>query len=443
MIQVKENSSKGLKHELTVTVPHAEIEKNMTRRLQEIGKTARIQGFRPGKAPLAILRQRYGESVGGDVRHKTITDSVAKILTDRNLKPALQPKVDVISDGDGKDLAFTMTVEVLPDIAPMDFGKLSLEKPTTDVADSAVDETVERLVKSVREPEAVTEARKAQKGDVLIVDFDGTVDGTAHPGMKGENHTLELGSQSFVGTFEDQLVGAKAGDKKKIKVDFPHAYHAPHLAGKTAEFAVTVKELKAHKPVELTDETAKEVGFSSLAELRKRIGDDIAANYNRISRSILKRQLMDKLADGHDFPIPEGLLETEFASIWQEVLKEKEHGHLTEEDAKKSDDDLRQEYRGIAERRIRLGLLLAEVAQRNNIGVTQGDLRNAMIVEARRFPGQEKAVVDYYLKTEGAIERLRAPILEDKVVDFILAQAKITDKKISADELMKLPESMD
>ncbi len=443
MTQVKENSHKGLKYEFTITVPSDEIEKNITRRLEEIGKTARIQGFRPGKAPLNILRQRYGESIGDEARNKTITESITKILKERDLRPALQPKVDILSSDDGKDLEFKMTVEVLPEIKPMDFAKLSFERPVADVADETTNETIERLVKSVREPEAVTEARKAKKGDVVVIDFDGSVDGTAYPGMKGEDHDLELGSKSFVGTFEDQLIGTKVGDKKDITVDFPKDYHAHHLAGKTAIFKVTVKGLKAHKPVELSDETAKEVGFASLGDLRKRISDDIAANYGRVTRSVLKRSLMDKLAEKHDFPIPEGLLDAEFDSIWQEVQKEKEHGHLSDEDMKKSDKELREEYRGIAERRIRLGLLLAEVAQAGKIDVTQGDMRNAMIAEARRFPGQEKAVVDYYMKTEGALERLRAPILEEKVVDFILAQAKITDKKMSADELMKLPDAED
>ncbi len=440
-MQVKENSHKGLKHEFTITVPLDEIEKNITRRLEEIGKTARIQGFRPGKAPMSILRQRFGESVGDEARNKTITESVTKTLKERDLRPALQPKIDIVSSEEGKDLEFKVTVETLPEIKPMDFAKLSLERPVADVADTMIDETIERLVRSVREPEDVSDARKAQKGDVVVIDYDGSVDGTAYPGMKGENHPLELGSKSFVGTFEEQLVGAQVGDKKDIKVDFPMDYHANHLAGKKAVFKIEVKGHKAHKLVALDDETAKEVGFATLAELRKRIHDDIAANYGRVSRSVLKRGLMDKLAENHNFPVPEGLLDAEFAAIWQQVQKEKEHGHLSDEDMKKSDEELSGEYRDIAARRIRLGLLLAEVAQAHKIEVTQGDMRNAMIAEARRFPGQEKAVVDYYMKTEGALERLRAPILEEKVVDYILAQAKIADKKMSADELMKQQEA--
>jgi trigger factor len=438
MAKAKEKSQKSLKQGFTITVSADEIEKAIVRRLEDIGKKARIQGFRPGKAPLNVLRQRFGGSARDDVLDRTVSDRVAKELTDRDLRPAQQPKVEVVSSGEGKDLELKVEVEALPEIMPMDFGALSFERPTADVADSAVDDTILRLAKSLREPEAVSEPRKAKKGDVLIIDFDGTVDGTAYPGMKGDDYSLELGSHSFVGTFEDQLVGAKPGDNKSIKVEFPNDYHAEHLAGKRADFEVTVKELRTYKPIEMNDELAKQIGFPAMGALRERIADDLRANYARLSRAVLKRHLMDKLAEGHDFPVPEGLLEAEFTSIWQQLMKEKEHGHLSGEDAKKTDDELRGEYRQIAERRIRLGLLLADVAQHNKIEVSSTDLRNAMIAEARRYPGQEKAVIDYYMKTQGALERFRAPILEEKVVDFILAQTKITDKKMSVEALTNL-----
>ena len=437
MIQVQEVKHEGLRHEFTVKVPMAEMEQALTSRLEEIRKTAKIQGFRPGKAPLAILRQRFGEGVREDVQNKAVSESITKALSERNVRPAMQPKVEVISMDEGKDLEFKLIVEALPDITPTDFAKLSLARPVAEVAEKDIDETIERLARSISEPVAVAKPRPAQKGDVVVIDFDGSIDGTSFPGMKGEAHPLELGSGAFVGTFEEQLIGAKTGDKKKIKVQFPHDYHADHLAGKDAVFDVVVKELREHRPVEINDELAKKTGFTGLAELRQRIADDIGANYARVSRSILKRQLMDKLAEAHDFPVPDGLLEAEFNSIWQGVQKEKALGHLSEDDAKKTDDELRAEYRQIAARRLRLGLLFAEVARHGKIEVTSSDLRNAMLSEARRFPGQEKAVIDYYTKTEGALERLHAPILEEKVVDFILAQAKIDEKKMPADDLMK------
>ncbi|MDD4617502.1 MAG: trigger factor, partial [Alphaproteobacteria bacterium] len=274
-------------------------------------------------------------------------------------------------------------------------------------------------------------------GDVIVIDFDGSVDGEKRPGMKGENHELELGTKSFIDTFEDQLVGAKTGDKKQINVTFPGDYHAQDLAGKKAVFDVEVKELRQHKPVEFTDELAKELGLPGIDKLRERIKDDLDANYKSVSRSAIKRELMDKLAESYSFPVPASLLDIEFKQIWKQVEDAKAKNDLPEEDKKKTDEELRKEYRGIAERRIRLGLLLAQVAQDNKIGVTNQELSNALMAEARRYPGQEKAVFDYYTKTQGAIERIRAPLLEEKVVDFIIGKAKVTDKKMSADELMK------
>jgi trigger factor len=440
MMQVQEINNAGLKREFSIKIPHGDMEKALVKRLGEIGKKAKIQGFRPGKAPLSIIRQRFGHDTRHEVLDKTVTECTQKILRDNALRPAMQPQVELINGAEGQDLEFKLIVEILPEITPMDFGKLSFDRPVADVAPQAVDDVITRVSKSLREPELVTEKRAAKMGDVLVIDFDGTVDGTPFPGMKAEDHKIELGSHSFIDTFEEQLVGLKTESKKNIKVKFPADYHAKHLAGKTAIFAVAVKELRVHKPVEMNDELAKEAGFPSLDALRKHITDDTSADYAKISRSVLKRKLMDKLADAHDFSIPAGLADAEFAAIWQQVEKDKAAGSLPADEAKKSDDDLRAEYRQIAERRVRLGLLLADVAQKNKIEVKQGDLRNAMIAEARRFPGQEKAVIDYYTKTEGAVERLRAPLLEEKVVDFILAQAKITDKKITADELMKLPE---
>ncbi|NTU77636.1 MAG: trigger factor, partial [Alphaproteobacteria bacterium] len=292
-------------------------------------------------------------------------------------------------------------------------------------------------------PEAIAEKRAAKMGDIAVIDFDGTVDGVAHPGMKADDHRLELGSKSFIGTFEEQIVGMKVGDKKNVKVDFPADYHAANLAGKAAVFAVEMKELRAQKAVEMNAALAEELGFKTLEELRKRIAEEIGAEYARVSRSVLKRKLLDHLAETQKFPVPEGMIEGEFTEIWKQVQQEKAQGTLSKEDAKKSDDALRKEYREISERRIRLGLLLSDLAHKNKVEVSSPELRNAMIAEARRFPGQEKAVLEYFTKTPNAVDRLRAPILEEKVVDFILAQAKITEKKVSVDALMKLVEEID
>jgi trigger factor len=443
MMKVEENKAEGLQRSFTITLPSDDVEGALLARLTEIAKTAKIQGFRPGKVPLALIRQRFGASARGEVLDHLISDSTEKALTERKLRLALQPKVELVSADEGKDLSFKLDVEVLPEVKPIDFATLSFERFVADVEDKTIDEAIERLSKTLREPELVAEKRAAKMGDVVVINFDGKVDGTPFPGMKADGHKLELGSKSFVGTFEEQLVGLKAGDKKDVTVTFPDDYHAKHLAGKEAVFAVEVTELRQPKPVTKDDEMAKEIGFPSFEMMKKQISDDIGADYAKVSRTVLKRALMDALADKHSFELPPGMVEAEFGGIWRQVQKDKAEGNLPDDDKKKSEDELKAEYRTIAERRIRLGLLLAEVAQTNKIEVTQDELRNAMIAEARRFPGQEKAVFDYFMKSEGAIERLRAPILEEKVVDYILAQTKLTDKKIAADELMKLPDAED
>lgn len=442
-MQVKETTNEALKRGFEITVPQAEVAKAEAARLEEIAKKAKVQGFRPGKAPLSIIRQRYAAEVQGEVLDRLINENVEKLLKERNLRPALRPHVDLVSAGEGKDLSFKVEVEVLPEITAPDFSKLSFEKQVADVAPKTIDEAIERIAKSMRQPQAIETKRACKKGDTVEIDFDGTVDGVAHPGMKSENHRLELGSQSFIDGFEDQIAGLKVGDKKDVKVTFPAAYHAEHLSGKDAVFAVTLKAILEHVPVEQNEELAKEIGFPSLEKLRERISTDISNNYAQISRVVLKRALMDKLAETTKFELPASMVENEFQGIWQQVQKDKAEGQLSAEDAKKSDKALEAEYKGIAERRVRLGLLLAEVAEKNKLEVSPVELRNAMIAEARRFPGQEKAVIDYYTKTAGAVERLRAPLLEEKVVDFILALAKITEKKIDAEKLMKLPEEMD
>jgi trigger factor len=443
MSQVKELSKKGLQRQYAVTVPKDDVESKLTAHLEQIQKTARQPGFRPGKVPMPLLRQIHGKSARAEILDRAISEATEKALAERNLRPAMQPKIELVSFAEDADLEFTLAVEVLPDITPGDFSKIALTHLTAEVEDKIVEDAITRAAKATSELELVTENRAAKMGDVVVIDFDGSVDGKPQPGMKGEGHKLELGSKSFIDTFEEQLVGSKAGDKKTIKVTFPAEYHAPNLAGKAAEFAVTVKELRAPKPIVMDDALAKELGFPSLEKLRERIKEDIGANYKNVSRMIIKRDLMDKLADGHDFEVPAGMLDSEFNSIWQQVEAGKAKGELPEEDKGKSDEDLRKEYRAIAERRIRLGLLLAEVARSQKISVGEKELRGALIAEAQRFPGQEKAVIDYYTQTQGAIERLRAPLLEEKVVDYILTQTKVTEKKIPAEELLKKTEEVE
>ena len=438
MAQVQEVSKEGLKRAYTVTVANDDIKKGVVLRLEEIGKTANIPGFRPGKIPMPVLEQRYGEAARAEVLDQTISNATDEALKERNLRPAMQPKIELVTFAEGKDVEFKLELEVLPEITPGDFSIITLERPVVEVEDKAVDEAIQRAAKQLREPELITEARAAAMGDVAVIDFDGSVDGEKRPGMKGEGHRLELGSKSFIDNFEEQIVGMKAGDSKTISVKFPDDYHAAELSGKMAEFEVALKELRASKPADLNDDLAKELGFESLDNIRARVKEDLGGNYASISRAIIKRELMDKLADMHTFEVPAVMLDREFTEIWAQIEAAKAKGTLPEEDKNKNDDELRTEYRDLAARRIRLGLLLADVAQKNSLNVESNELRNALMTEARRFPGQEKAVFDYYTKTEGALERLRAPLLEEKVIDFIISKSKVTDKTVDVETLTKL-----
>ncbi len=440
MAKVKVLKEKGLLQEFAVVVPKAALGEQIQKRLADIAKTAKMHGFRPGKVPMKVVEQMHGQEARADAIEKAVSTAVSEVLAERKLRPALQPKIELTTTAEDKDLEFKMEVEVLPQVEVKDFGAIALERPVADVEEAKIDQTISSFAKRLKKPEAVTESRGAKMGDIAVIDFDGKVDGKALPGMKGENHPLELGSHSFVDTFEDQLVGSKPGDKKAIEVTFPQQYHAAELAGKKAVFDVEVKELRQHQPIELNDALAKEMGFPGIDKLRERVRDDIGADYTRIGRSVIKRELMDKLDKEYDFDVPPGLVDAEFGGIWKQVEEAKAKGSLPDDDKKKSDKALREEYRTIAIRRIRLGLLLAEVAQQNKVEVTNDELRNALMAEARRFPGQEKAVFDYYTKTQGALERLRAPLLEEKVVDFVLGKVKVTDKKMPAEELLKLPE---
>ncbi len=441
-MQVREELNEELKRAYVITASQEEVDVAKNKRLEEIAKTAKIQGFRPGKAPLTIISQRFGTEVEGEVLDRLVNEGSQTALKDNDLRPAVRPKVDLVSSGEGKGISFKLEVEILPEIKAMDFSTLSFEKHVAEVDDKTIDEAVERIAKSMKKPEAISEKRPAAKGDVVIIDFDGSVDGKPQEGMKADNHEVELGSHSLIDTFEEQMEGMNVGDKKDITVTFPENYHATQLASKEAVFAVELKEIRAHGEIKMDDDLAKEIGFPSLEKLRERVSADILGNYEQISRTVLKRDLMDALSEKHDFTLPESMVEQEFDAIWQQIEKDKAEGRLAEAEAEKSEDVLKADYRDIAARRVRLGLLLAHVAEENKTEVTQEELRAAMMAEARRYPGQEQAVLEYFTKTKDAMTRLRAPILEEKVVDLILSKAKVAEKKIKADDLLKLPEEM-
>lgn len=440
-MQITETSATGLRREFKVVIPAKDIESRVHDRLSEIGKTIKIPGFRPGKVPLPFLKQRYGQSVLGEVLDVAVNDSSKKAIEDNKLRPALQPKVEVTKFEDGSDLEFNMAVELLPEFEPADMAGIAVTKPVVAVDDKAVDEAIQRIADGRKTSEPVAKKRAAKKGDIAVIDFDGSVDGEKRPGMKGEDYELELGSGSFIPGFEDQLVGVKPGEKKTVEVTFPEGYHAAELAGKAAVFEVDVKELRVPKAPEIDDEFAKTLGFEGgLDALKQAVRERMEADYGNLSRLRAKRQLLDRLAELHDFAVPQGMVDIEFDQIWQRLQEELKQGGGDAEDKEKDEETLKGEYRAIAERRVRLGLLLSEVGRRNNVTVTRDELGRAVFAEAQRYPGQEQQVFEFFKNNPQAVESLRAPIFEDKVVDFILGQVKVTEAPVSVEELMREPD---
>lgn len=441
-MQITESNADGLKHEMTVVVAAADIERSVTNRLNEIGRSVRLPGFRPGKIPLSVLRKRYGSSVMGEVLERTVSDSSNEAMRERNLRPALQPKVEIVSFNEGKDLQYKLAVEVLPQFPLMNFGELQLERLKPEVPEEEIDSALQRIAQQQRKSETVD--RAAEKGDVVVIDFVGSVDGTEFPGGSAKDYSLELGSGSFVPGFEDQLVGIKAGEERKVAITFPADYGNTDLAGKAAEFAVTAKAVKAMTPQPVDESLATAIGMENLAALRQVVRERIERDYQGIARQKLKTTLLDRLAEHHHFSVPQGMIDIELESIWRQYQAQAERAKQAgtpDTEPAKDEATLKAEYRDIAERRVRLGLVLAEAGSKNNITVTQDEINRAMTEEARRFPGQERQVIEYYRNNPGAIDNLRAPIYEDKVIDFILELAQVTDRTIPLKELLALEES--
>ncbi|MEK9645606.1 MAG: trigger factor [Alphaproteobacteria bacterium] len=434
-MQVTETNNEGLRREFTIIVPQDDIETRVVARLTEVGQSVNVPGFRPGKVPVSILRKRYGEAVRGEVLQQTIQDTVQRAIADNELRPALEPQIELVTFEDGADLEYTMTVDVIPKIDLPDFGKLELERLVVAVPDSDVDQAIQRIADQQKNF-AAEQGRAAAKGDQVLMDFLGKIDGEAFDGGSAEGMELELGSGRFIPGFEDQLIGVKAGETRTVNVEFPEDYPSEILAGKAAVFDVDVTEVRTAAPAIIDDEFAKSMGADSLDALKVMIRDQIGSEYEQISKGRLKRLLLDKLADMSDFEVPLGLLDVDFEAIWKQVEEAKEKEQLDEDDKGLSDDELRDRYRNIAMRRIRLGLLLSEIGGQNELSVNQEDLNRAMAEQARRFPGQEGQVMQFYQQNPQAMQELQAPILEDKVVDYIIELAKVTDRSVTSSELL-------
>lgn len=439
-MQVTEVTNEGLNRAYKVVVPADEIDKRVTERLSKLAKEVKVPGFRPGKAPLSLMKRQYGKSVLGEILEKAVDDGSRQAINDNNIKPALQPKIEVTSFDEGKDLEFSMAVEVLPEVPEVDVSAIALTRQTAPVGDDAVQDAIDRLVKSRQEFGDADDDRVAEDGDRVTLDFLGKIDGEPFDGGKAEDFPLVIGSKSMIPGFEEQVAGLKKGDEKTIDVTFPENYQAENLAGKGATFDLTIKSVEPPEAVTVDDAFAQEFNVDSLEELKNRIRESLTKDYANMGRAKLKRALLDHLAETVHFGVPEGMVEIEFNAIWKQLEDEMQRNGQTFDDAPKNEEETRAEYRAIAERRVRLGLVLSDIGSKNEVTVEQEELQNALMDQARRFPGQEKEVFEYYQKTPGALEQLRAPIFEDKVVDHIFDNAAITDEEVSLEELVRDPD---
>jgi trigger factor len=435
-MQVTEVANEGLKRAYTVVVPAAEIAAKKDKRLAELAKNMSIPGFRPGKVPQKIVLARYGQAVMGEVLEASVQDATGKVVEERGLRPAIQPKIELVNFADGADLEFRVDVEVLPEIPMPDFAGIQLTRLKATPGEAEVAEALENIRRrNARLEEA--EPRAAAKGEVLVCDFEGRMDGEAFPGGSATDMPIEVAGPGFIPGFTEQLEGLAPGEERVIQVTFPAEFGSAELAGKTAEFTIKAKALKIYSKPALDDELAKTMGLESLEKLREMVTEMLQREYDGLSRLGVKRRLLDALSERASFEVPEGMVESEFKQIWERVEADLKAGRLDGEDAGKDEATLKADYRAIAERRIRLGLLLSEIGRTNNIQVTREELQRAVMAEVQRYPGQEKQVIEFFTKNPQAMEGLRSPIFEEKVVDFLLELAKVTEEQVDAEALAK------
>jgi trigger factor len=444
-MQVTETVANGLKRELHVIVPRDELDVRYLARLNTVKDTVQLKGFRKGKVPTTHIKKVYGRSLMLEVLEETLNETSRKAITDRNERPAVQPKIDMTQDKDEiekvvsgqSDLSYKMSFEILPPIALTDFAALKLERETADVTDEDIQKAVGEFATRSTTFDDAGAAHAATDGDQVKIDFVGKIDGVAFEGGTGTDMPVTLGANGFIPGFEEGLKGAKSGDTRAITAVFPETYGQKTLAGKTAIFDTVVKSVGRPKTPAIDDAFAKTLGVDTLEQLRSIVTSQIKGQYDQMSRVKLKRDLLDQLDKSHSFELPEALVSGEFDGIWNQVTTGLKQADKTFESEGKTEASAREEYRKIAERRVRLGLVIGEVGDKNKIQVTQDELRRALMEQARAYPGQEKMVYDFYDKNPGALTELRAPIFEDKVVDFIVDLAKPVDKKVSREDLMK------
>ena len=442
-MQVVEKSTEGLSRVIAVTIPATELNAKLDAKLKEVAPQMKLKGFRPGKVPAAHVKKTFGREMMGEIINAELNETSQKALDEAKVRPAAPAEMKLISDMDKvilgqEDLSYEMELEVMPDFTPVDPKTLKLTRPTYEATDADLDEALTELAGQAKSYEDKKgKAVKAADGDQLTIDFLGKLDGVPFDGGAAEDADLVIGSGRFIPGFEEQLVGAKVGEEKTIEVTFPADYQAANLAGKLATFDVKVKAIKAEAPAVVDDAFAERIGLESLDKLKELLRGNLNQQYAGAARFKQKRALLDQLDSAHSFDLPPKMVDAEFDGIWQQVQADKAKGDLPEEDAAKSDEDLKAEYRKIAERRVRLGLVLAEIGRANNVGVTDQELNNAIMAEARNYPGQERMVLDFYRQNPNAAAQMRAPIYEEKVVDLIFGQAETTDTPITKEELLK------
>jgi trigger factor len=433
-MQIAETLNQGLRREYSLVIPAAALAARVDARLAEVSKTIRMPGFRPGKVPPNLVRKMHGEALRGEALQAAINDGVQTLLTEKQLRPATQPQVDLEGDGSEGDVGFKVALEILPNVEDIKIDGLALEKLVVPADDTAMDAALKRLAGQAQRSEPAPAKHKAKAGDTVIIDFEGRVDGKLFDGGKGEGMRVTIGSGQFIPGFEDQLVGAKANEERTLKVTFPADYGAANLAGKPAEFAVVVQGVETPIETKIDDELAKGFGLESLDALKEILKDQLDAELGTLTRTHMKRKLLDTLAARHDFEVPPSMVEGEFDQIWQQL--QQEAARDTDPDAARAQLDAeREEYRRIAERRVRLGLLLSEIGQRNNITVSQAEMNRLIGQEAARYPGEQQKVVKFFQENPMAAAQLRAPLYEDKVVDFLLGKAEVTERTVTRADL--------
>ena len=445
-MQVTETLNEGLKRKLSVVIPKSDLNTRLDARLNELKDRANIKGFRPGKVPAAHMRKMYGKSAMAEVMQDAINATVGDALTTRSERAAAQPKVDLPEDqgtlnkvlGGESDLAFEVSYEVLPSVELMDFKGLKVDKPVVEITEEEVDKEVQRVFREQRGFESKGEDGVVETGDRLGISFVGKIDGKTFPGGSADHAHVTVGAGEFIPGFEEQLVGMKKGETRDVKVTFPKDYSSEELQGKKAVFEVNILHIDGPREGELNDDFAKSVGLEDMAGLRKAVREQMGTSLTALSRQAMKRQILDALDEGHKFAVPQQLVDAEFDTIWERVKHEIEHHGRSFEDEGTTEDEAREQYRKIAERRVRLGLVVAEIGNKNKIEVTEEEHQQALIGEVRRFPGQEQQVYDYYRKNPQALAGLRAPVFENKVVDYVAELATQTEKKMTRTELAKI-----